>query len=159
MRAITQSNYGSTDMLSLKELDKPFVTDKGVLVKVHAASVNSGDWHLMRGTPFLIRLMFGGILKPKIKTLGMDVAGIVEAVGKDVKQFQINDEVFGDLSGCGFGTFAEYVCGDESALVLKPANASFEQAATVPAAALAALQGLRDFGQIQAGQKVLINGA
>ena len=87
-------------MLSLKELDKPFVTDKGVLVKVHAASVNSGDWHLMRGTPFLIRLMFGGILKPKIKTLGMDVAGIVEAVGKDVKQFQINDEVFGDLSGC-----------------------------------------------------------
>ena len=159
MRAITQSNYGSTDMLSLKELDKPLVTDKGVLVKVHAASVNSGDWHLMRGTPFLIRLMFGGILKPKIKTLGMDVAGIVEAVGKDVKQFQINDEVFGNLSGCGFGTFAEYVCGDESALVLKPANASFEQAATVPAAALAALQGLRDFGQIQAGQKVLINGA
>ena len=146
-------------MLSLQEVDKPVVTDKGVLVKVHAASINSGDWHLMRGTPFLSRLMFGGILKPKIKTLGMDVAGQVEAVGKDVTQFQINDEVFGDLSGCGFGAFAEYVCADESALVLKPINTSFEQAATVPAAALAALQGLRDLGQIQSGQNVLINGA
>ena len=159
MKAISQSNYGSTDMLSLQEVDKPVVTDKGVLVKVQAASVNSGDWHLMRGTPFLSRLMFGGILKPKIKTLGMEVAGRVEAVGKDVTQFQINDEVFGDLSGCGFGAFAEYVCADESALVLKPTKTSFEQAATVPAAALAALQGLRDLGQIQSGQKVLINGA
>jgi NADPH:quinone reductase-like Zn-dependent oxidoreductase len=159
MKAISQSNYGSTDMLSLQEVDKPVVTDKGVLIKVQAASVNSGDWHLMRGTPFLSRLMFGGILKPKIKTLGMDVAGRVEAVGKDVTQFQINDEVFGDISGCGFGAFAEYVCADESALVLKPTNTSFEQAATVPAAALAALQGLRDLGQIQSGQKVLINGA
>lgn len=127
MKAISQSNYGSTDMLSLKEVDKPLVADKGVLVKVQAASVNSGDWHLMRGTPFLARLMFGSILKPKIKTLGMDVAGRVEAVGKDITQFQINDEVFGDLSGCGFGAFAEYVCADESALVLKPTNASFEQ--------------------------------
>ena len=159
MKAISQSNYGSTDMLSLQEVDKPVVTDKGVLVKVQAASVNSGDWHLMRGTPFLSRLMYGGILKPKIKTLGMDVAGRVEAVGKDVTQFQINDEVFGDISGCGFGAFAEYVCADESALVLKPSNTSFEQAATVPTAALAALQGLRDLGQIQSGQKVLINGA
>lgn len=158
MKAISQSNYGSTDMLSLQEVDKPVVTDKGVLVKVQAASVNSGDWHLMRGTPFLSRLMYGGILKPKIKILGMDVAGRVEAVGKDVTQFQINDEVFGDISECGFGAFAEYVCADESALVLKPTNISFEQAATVPAAALAALQGLR-LGQIQSGQKVLINGA
>jgi len=159
MKAISQSDYGSIDVLSLQEVDKPIVTDKGVLVKVHAASVNSGDWHLMHGKPFLSRLMFGGILKPKIKTLGMDVAGRVEAVGKDVTQFQINDEVFGDLSGCGFGAFAEYVCADESALVLKPTNISFEQAATVPAAALTALQGLRDLGQIQSGQKVLINGA
>jgi NADPH:quinone reductase-like Zn-dependent oxidoreductase len=158
MKAISQSNYGSTDMLSLQEVDKPVVTDKGVLVKVQAASVNSGDWHLMRGAPFLSRLMYGGILKPKVKTLGMDVAGRVEAVGKDVTQFQINDEVFGDISGCGFGAFAEYVCADESALVLKPTNTSFEQAATVPAAALAALQGLH-LGQIQSGQKVLINGA
>jgi len=112
----------------------------------------------MRGTPFLIRLIFGGLLKPKIKILGTDVAGRVEAVGKDVTQFQPGDEVFGSLSECGFGAFAEYVCATEAALVLKPANTSFEEAATVPGAALAALQGLRDFGLV-AGQKVLIVGA
>jgi NADPH:quinone reductase-like Zn-dependent oxidoreductase len=159
MKAIAQTDYGSTDVLSLKEVDKPVVPDNGVLVKVHATSVNAGDWHLMRGTPFLIRFIFGGILKPKIKILGMDVAGRVEAVGKDVTQFQLGDEVFGDLSKCGFGAFAEYVCATESALVLKPANISFEEAATVPVAAITALQGLRDLGQIQSGQKVLINGA
>ncbi len=159
MKAIVQTEYGSTDMLSLQEIDKPILSDNGVLVRVHAASVNSGDWHLMRGTPFLSRLIFGGILKPKFKTLGMDVAGSVEAIGKDVTQFQTDDEVFGDLSECGFGAFAEYVCATESTLVLKPANISFEEAATVPAAALTALQGLRDSGQIRAGQKVLINGA
>ncbi len=159
MRAIVQTEYGSTDVLSLKEVDKPIVLDNGVLLRVHAASVNAGDWHLMRGTPFPIRLMFGGLLKPKIKILGFDVAGQIEAIGKDVTQFKPGDEVFGDLSECGFGAFAEYVCATESALVLKPANLSFEEAATVPGAALAALQGLRDYGQIQAGQKVLINGA
>lgn len=159
MRAIVQTEYGSPDMLSLKEVDKPVVPDDGVLVRVHAASVNAGDWHLMRGTPFPIRLLFGGLLKPKIKILGFDVAGEIEAIGKDVKQFKLGDEVFGDLSECGFGAFAEYVCASESALVLKPANCSFEEAATVPGAALAALQGLRDCGQIQSGQKVLIVGA
>jgi NADPH:quinone reductase-like Zn-dependent oxidoreductase len=159
MKAIVQTKYGSTDMLSLQEVDKPVLSDNGVLVKVHAASVNSGDWHLMRGTPFLSRLIFGGILKPKFKILGMDVAGKVEAVGKDVTHFQPDDEVFGDLTECGFGAFAEYVCAAEATLVLKPANISFEKAATVPAAALAALQGLRDCGQIRSGQKVLINGA
>ncbi len=159
MKAIVQTEYGSPDVLSLKEIDKPVVTANSVLVKVRAASVNAGDWHLMRGEPFISRLMFGGILKPKFKTLGMDVAGYVEAVGKDVTQFQVGDEVFGDLSECGFGTFAEYVCTVEAALVLKPTNISFEQAATVPCAALTALQGLRDCGQIQSGQKVLINGA
>jgi NADPH:quinone reductase-like Zn-dependent oxidoreductase len=167
MKAIVQTEYGSPDVLSLKEVDKPVVTDNGVLVKVRAASVNAGDWHLMRGEPFLSRLMFGGIFKPKFKTLGMDVAGSVEAVGKDVTQFQVGDDVFGDLSECGFGTFAEYVCTREMALVLKPSNVSFEQAATVPCAALTALQGLRDCGQIRlgradatrTGQKVLINGA
>jgi 2-desacetyl-2-hydroxyethyl bacteriochlorophyllide A dehydrogenase len=160
MKAIvqTETEYGSTQMLSLQEVDKPVVPDNGVLVRVHAASVNAGDWHLMRGTPFLIRLIFGGLLKPKIKILGTDVAGRVEAVGKDVTQFQPGDEVFGDLSECGFGAFAEYVCATEAALVLKPANTSFEEAATVPGAALAALQGLRDFGLV-AGQKVLIVGA
>ena len=159
MRAIIQTKYGSTDVLSLKEVDKPVMPDNGILLRVHAASVNAGDWHLMRGTPFPIRLMFGGLLKPKIKILGFDVAGQIEAIGKDVTQFKPGDEVFGDLSECGFGAFAEYVCATESALVLKPANLSFEEAATVPGAALAALQGLRDSGQIQSGQKVLINGA
>lgn len=159
MRAIVQTEYGSTDVLSLKEVDKPVMPDNGVLLRVHAASVNAGDWHLMRGTPFPIRLMFGGLLKPKIKILGFDVAGQIEAIGKDVTQFKPGDEVFGDLSECGFGTFAEYVCATESAIVLKPANLSFEESATVPGAALAALQGLRDYGQIQSGQKVLINGA
>jgi NADPH:quinone reductase-like Zn-dependent oxidoreductase len=159
MRAIVQTEYGSTDMLRLEEVNQPIVSDNGVLVRVHAASVNAGDWHLMRGTPFFIRLMFGGLLKPKIKILGFDIAGRVEAIGKDVTQFQPGDEVFGDLSECGFGAFAEYVCATAAALVLKPANTSFEEAATVPGAALTALQGLQNFGQIQAGQKVLINGA
>jgi len=159
MRAIVQTEYGSTDVLRLKEVDKPIVPDNGVLVRVHATAVNAGDWHLMRGTPFLIRLIFGGLLKPKIKILGSDIAGRVEAIGKDVTQFQPGDEVFGDISECGFGAFAEYVCVIETALVLKPTNKTFEEAATIPWAALAALQGLRDFGQIQSGQKVLINGA
>jgi NADPH:quinone reductase-like Zn-dependent oxidoreductase len=158
MKAIVQTDYGSTEKLRLAEIDRPTVPDNGVLVQVQAASVNGGDWHLMRGKPFLSRLIFGGILKPKIKILGMDVAGRVEAIGKDVTEFQVGDEVFGDLSSCGFGAFAEYVCATEAALVLKPAHVSFEQAATVPAAALAALQALRD-GQIQSGQRVLINGA
>ncbi len=159
MRAIVQTEYGSTDMLSLQEVDKPVLSDHGVLVRIHAAAVHAGDWHLMRGTPFLTRFIFGGILKPKIKILGMDMAGTVEAIGKDVTQFHIGEAVFGDLSGCGFGAFAEYVCAAETALALKPINTSFEEAATVPAAAMTALQGLRDCGQIQSGQKVLINGA
>lgn len=159
MKAIIQTEYGSTEVLRLAEVDKPVVPDHGVLVRVHAASVNAGDWHLMRGTPFFVRFIFGGILKPKIKILGSDIAGRVEAVGKNVTQFQPGDEVFGDLSGCGFGAFAEYICVPETALVLKPIEISFEAAATLPGSALAALQGLRDLGQIQAGQKVLINGA
>jgi NADPH:quinone reductase-like Zn-dependent oxidoreductase len=159
MKAIIQTEYGSPDVLSLQEVDKPIVTANGVLVRIRAASVNAGDWHLMRGDPFLTRLMFGGILKPKIQILGMDIAGQVEAVGKDVTQFQVGDEVFGDLSESGFGGFAEYVCATEAALAFKPTNISFEQAATVPCAALTALQGLRDCGQIKSGQKVLVNGA
>ena len=159
MKAIVQTEYGSPDVLSLQEVDKPVVIDNAVLVQVRATSVNAADWHLMRGDPFLTRLMFGGILKPKIKILGMDIAGWVEAVGKDVTQFHVGDEVFGDLSECGFGSFAEYACATEAALSLKPKNISFEQAATVPGAALTALQGLRDCGRVQSGQKVLINGA
>lgn len=159
MKAIVQTEYGATDKLSLAEVDRPSVPDHGVLVRVHAAAVNAGDWHLMRGDPFFVRLMFGGVLKPTIKILGFDVAGRVEAVGQAVTQFQPGDEVFGDVSECGFGAFADYVCATEAALVAKPAHISFEAAAAVPGAGLAALKGLRDFGQIQAGQKVLINGA
>jgi NADPH:quinone reductase-like Zn-dependent oxidoreductase len=159
MKAIVQTEYGSADVLRLEEVDQPVAQDNQVLIKVYATSANAADWHLMRGTPFLARLMFGGILKPKIKILGIDVAGRVVAIGKAVTQFQVGDEVFGELSECGFGAFAEYVCATESALVLKPVDTTFEEAATVPGAALAALQGLRDLGQIKPGQKVLINGA
>lgn len=159
MSAIARSQYGSPNLLRLEEINKPVVPDNGVLVRVRATSVNAGDCHLMRGEPFFIRFILGGLLKPKIKILGFDVAGQVEAVGKDVAQFQPGDEVFGDLSECGFGAFAEYACATEAALALKPTNLSFEEAATVPGAALTALQGLRDCGQMQSGQKVLINGA
>lgn len=159
MKAIAQSQYGPPEVLKLVEVDKPVVKDNDVLVRVCASAVHAGDWHLMRGEPWLVRLIFGGLLKPKIKILGCDVAGRVEAVGKAVTQFKVGDEVFGDVSSCGFGAFAEYVCASKSALVLKPAAITFKQAATVPTSALAALQGLRDLGQVQPGQRVLINGA
>ncbi len=159
MKAIAQTEYGCADVLKLTEIEQPAVLEDGVLVRVQAASVNAGDWHLMRGTPFLMRLIFGGLWKPKIQVLGADVAGRVAAVGPNVTQFQPGDAVFGDISDCGLGAFAEYVSVPESALALKPETASFEEAASVPAAAIAALQGLRDSGNLQAGQKVLIRGA
>lgn len=159
MKAIVQSEYGSADVLRLAEVAKPVCDDESVLVKVEAASVNAGDWHLMTGDPFFLRLMFGGLLKPKIKTLGFDVAGRVEAVGKNVTQFRSGDEVFGDISDYGFGAFAEYVCVPAAALALKPAMLAFESVAAVPAAAVTALQSLRDCGRVQPGQRVLINGA
>jgi NADPH:quinone reductase-like Zn-dependent oxidoreductase len=159
MKAIARSKYGSHEVLKLEEVDQPTVSDGDVLIKVHATSVNAGDWHLMQGTPFIVRLIYGGLRQPKIQILGCDVAGRVEAVGRDVTQFKPGDEVFGDLSACGFGAFAEYVCAPESALALKPENISFEAAAAAPWAAFAALQGLRDCGHIQPGQKVLIIGA
>jgi NADPH:quinone reductase-like Zn-dependent oxidoreductase len=156
MKAIVYQKYGSPDVLELKELEKPAPNDDEVLIKVHAASLNAADWHLLRADPFLVRLE-SGLLEPKRKVLGADVAGRVEAVGRNVKQFQPGDEVFGGQ--LGFGSFAEYVCASENALVLKPANLSFEEAAAVPIAAVTALQALRNKGQIQSGQKVLINGA
>jgi NADPH:quinone reductase-like Zn-dependent oxidoreductase len=159
MKAIVQTVYGSPDVLHLAEVSLPIVPDDGVLVRVKASSVNAGDWHLMRGDPFLVRLMFGGLRKPKIKTLGMDVAGIVEAVGRSVTQFKSGDAVFGDMSESGFGSFAEYVCAPESAFVHKPDQVSFEAAASISVAAVTALQGLRDCAHLQPGQKVLINGA
>jgi NADPH:quinone reductase-like Zn-dependent oxidoreductase len=159
MKAIVRTEYGPPDVLQLKEVEKPTPREHEVLVKVHAASVNHGDWALLRGEPFFLRLMEGGLLKPRIKILGGDVAGLVEGVGVNVEQFQPGDEVFGDLSDCGRGGFAEYVGVIEDRLVFKPANISFEEAAAVPMAAVTALQGVRDKGQIQPGGKVLIYGA
>ncbi|MFB3107060.1 MAG: NAD(P)-dependent alcohol dehydrogenase, partial [Pseudomonadales bacterium] len=154
MKAIVYDKYGPPDVLELREIDKPVVSDDDVLVRVHAASLNPYDWHFMTGLPYFARLEFG-LLKPKRNTLGADVAGSVEAVGKSVTLFQPGDEIF----GIGAGAFAEYVCVSEDSVALNPANLTFEQAACVPLAAGTALQGLRDKGQIQAGHKVLINGA
>jgi NADPH:quinone reductase-like Zn-dependent oxidoreductase len=159
MKAIVYTKYGSPDVLQLKDVEKPTPQDNEVLVKIHAASVNAYDWHFLTADIFLIRLMGGGLLKPKNTRLGADIAGRIEAIGRNVKQFQPGDEVFGDMAGLGNGSFAEYVSASESAFVLKPANLSFEEAAAVPMAAVTALQGLRNEGQIHPGQKVLINGA
>jgi NADPH:quinone reductase-like Zn-dependent oxidoreductase len=153
------TKYGSPDVLQFKDVEKPAPKDDEVLVKIHAASLNMYDWHLLTADIFLVRLMGGGLLKPKNTRPGADIAGRVEAVGRNVKQFQQGDEVFGDLAGHGNGGFAEYVSASESTFALKPANLSFEEAAAVPMAAVTALQGLRDQGKIQPGQKVLIQGA
>jgi NADPH:quinone reductase-like Zn-dependent oxidoreductase len=155
MKAIVYTKYGSPDVLQLTEVDKPELNDDQVLVKVQAASINPLDWHYMRGTPFLVRLQ-AGLLKPKNTRLGVDAAGRVEAVGRNVKQFQAGDEVFGNTR---LGSLGEYGLAAEAKLVLKPKNITFEEAAAVPVAAITALQALRDHGQIQPGQKVLINGA
>jgi NADPH:quinone reductase-like Zn-dependent oxidoreductase len=159
MKAIVRTGYGPPDILKLEEVHKPTPAEDEVLVQVHAASVNPLDWHFLRGTPFLARVALGP-LKPKVKILGADFAGRVEAVGRNAKRFQPGDEVFGDMYMVGLGSFAEYVSVTEDApLVLKPAGITFEEAAAVPAAGVSALQGLRDMGQIQPGQKVLVNGA
>jgi NADPH:quinone reductase-like Zn-dependent oxidoreductase len=163
MKAIVYTKYGSPDVLQFKEVEKPTPKDNEVLVKVHAASVNAADLDFLRGT-FLVRIGLLsisrlGLLKPKFKILGSDIAGRVETVGRNVQQFQPGDEIWGDLSLCGLGTFAEYVCVTENALRPKPASMTFEEAAAVPTAAVVALQHLRDKRQIQPGQKVLINGA
>src|SRR2546422_4287326 len=158
MKAIVYTHYGSPDVLQLTEVAKPTPKDDEVLVHVHAASVNAADWHLLRGTPFLARLA-NGLQKPKNTKLGADLAGRVEAVGRNVTQFQSGDEVFGCIPLHELGSFAEYVCAHEDAVALKPAKMTFEQAAAVPLAAFTALQGLRDKGQIKLGQKVLVNGA
>jgi NADPH:quinone reductase-like Zn-dependent oxidoreductase len=154
MKAIVCTKYGLPDVLKLEEIQKPTPSDDEVLVEVHASSVNFNNLVLVKG-PFVSRLMGFGLLKPKHKIPGTDIAGRVEAVGRNVKQFQPGDEVF----GCGYGAFAEYVCVPESALALKPANVSFEEATAAAQAAIVALQGLRDKGHIQTGQKVLIYGA
>jgi NADPH:quinone reductase-like Zn-dependent oxidoreductase len=159
MKAIICTKYGSPDVLQFKEVEKPTPKDDEVLVKIHAASVNMYDWHLLTADIFMVRLMGGGLLRPKHPIPGADIAGRIEAAGSNVKQFRPGDEVFGDISACGDGGFAEYVSVRESSLALKPRNLTFEEAAAVPMAAITALQGLRDQGHIQPGQKVLIQGA
>jgi len=154
MKAIVHQRYGSPDVLELRDVDRPALEDDRVLVRVRAASVNALDWHSVRGQPYIARFVMG-LRKPKTSAMGVDVAGQVEAVGKNVTQFHPGDAVFGARDGA----FAEYVCAREDRVVMKPANLTFEQAAAVSVAALTALQALRDKGQVQPGQKVLINGA
>ena len=156
MKAVVYTDYGSPDVLQIRDIKKPVPNDDQILIKVRAVSVNPLDWHFIEGTPYIMRAMGVGLRKPKDPRLGVDMAGQVEAVGKNVTQFKPGDEVFGGRNGA----FAEYVCARaDRAVALKPANITFEQAASVPIAAITALQGLRDKGHVQPGQKVLINGA
>ena len=159
MKAIVATKYGPPDVLQLKEVDKPTPRDNEALVKIHAASLNASDLEYLRGV-FIVRLLYQGLLKPKHTIPGSDIAGRIEAVGRNVQQFQPGDEIWGDLSSPhGFGAFAEYVCVPENALRLKPAGMTFEEAAAVPSAAVVALQHLLAKRPIQPGQRVLINGA
>jgi len=155
MKAIVQDTYGSPDVLQLREIDKPVVGDDEVLVRVHAAGVDQGVWHLMAGLPYLVRIAGVGLRRPETRVRGMDVAGRVEAVGESVTRFRPGDEVFGRCDG----SFAEYACARADRLAPKPANLSFEQAAAVPTSGYAALQAVRDQGKVRPGQRVLIIGA
>ena len=157
MKAIVRETYGPPDVLHVEEIPLPTLGDGDVLVKVHAASANAADWHLLRGTPLPFRLI-AGLRRPKFRIIGTDVAGHVEAVGRNVAQFRPGDEVFGELSRCGFGAYAEFAAAPEKALALKPANLSFEEAATLPTSGCTALQGLRK-GRVHRARRVLINGA
>ena len=155
MQAIVQERYGGPETVQLREMAKPTAGDGQVLVRVHASSVNRGDWHLMRGKPFVIRLAGYGVLRPKHAILGQDMAGTVAAVGKNVSEFQPGDAVFGEVHGA----YAEYAAVPAELITLKPANLTLAEAGAAPVAGLTALQGLRDAGRIQPGQQVLINGA
>lgn len=157
MKAIVRDVYGSPDVLRLGDVPTPIARDGAVLIRAHAASANAGDWHVLRGTPLPFRLV-AGLTKPKYRVIGNDIAGTIEAVGPNVTRFKPGDEVFGEVSRCGFGAYAEYVVARENALALKPENLSFEEAASLPTAGCTAVQGLRK-GGIQPGQKVLIHGA
>jgi NADPH:quinone reductase-like Zn-dependent oxidoreductase len=159
MKAMVYHTYGSPEAFKLEDVVMPVPNAGEVLIKVQAASVNSWDWDLVRGKPFIVRLAGGGIRKPKLPILGADVAGTVEVVGKNVKQFKPGDAVLGDLCASGWGGFAEYVSVPETTLILKPSGVTFEAAAALPQAGVMALQGIRDYRKLQHGQKVLINGA
>ena len=156
MKAIVYTKYGPPEVLQLKEVERPTPTDDEVLIKVQAVSVNRSDWEILTGTPLYARL--GGLLRPRHQILGSDIAGRVELTGRNIRRFQQGDEVFGDILG-RMGGFAEYVCARERSLALKPGSMTFEEAAAIPQAAVIALQGVRDKGQVKPGQKVLINGA
>jgi NADPH:quinone reductase-like Zn-dependent oxidoreductase len=156
MKAVVFTKYGTPEVLELREIDKPLPKEDEVLIKVNAVSINDWDLGLLQGDP--INRLINGLFKPKIKILGSDIAGRIEIVGKNVKKFHTGDEVYGDLSG-SWGGFAEFVCAHEKALALKPSGMSFEEAAAIPQAAMLAIQGLCDKGQIKTGQKLLINGA
>lgn len=158
MRAVVYSKYGNADVLYVQDVSMPSPKPNEVRIKVRAASINSWDWDLLRGQPFVTRLD-GGMRQPKYGILGADVAGVIDAVGAEVKHYRVGDEIFGDLSGCGWGAFAEYVCAREDALSLKPAGMSYEDAAALPQAGVLALQGLREAGTLREGQQVLLNGA
>jgi NADPH:quinone reductase-like Zn-dependent oxidoreductase len=158
MKAFVFEEYGLPSVLQLKEVAKPTPKDDEVLVKIHAVSINDWDWGFVRGKPFIIRLFFG-LRKPKINIPGVDISGTIEAVGENVKNSAVGDEVYGDLSESGLGGFAEYACIPAHNVSKKPSNLSFTDAAALPHAALLALQGLVDMGKIESGQKILINGA
>lgn len=158
MKALVFTKYGSPEILQLKEITKPTPKENEVLVKIHATAVNDYDWSMIRGKPYLYRLLFG-LLKPKHQIPGMELSGTIEALGTNAKSFKVGDAVYGDISAYGFGSFAEYMSINEKALTLKPDEMSFEEATAIPHAAALALQGLVDSGGIQKDQKILINGA
>jgi NADPH:quinone reductase-like Zn-dependent oxidoreductase len=158
MKAVVMERYGTADVLELRDVAKPVPKAGEVLVRVHAASVNDWDWGMVQGKPFIVRLL-NGLFKPKVRIIGCDVAGRVEAVGADVETFRPGDDVYGDLCESGFGAFAEYVCAPQASLARKPAGMTFEQAAAIPQAGMLAVQGLIDVGRIQPGRKLLLNGA
>jgi|SRR5690554_290130 len=158
MKAILLKEYGLPNVLEIEEVEKPIPNDKEVLVRIHSASINDWDWGLVRGKPFVIRL-FSGLKKPKINIPGVDVSGKIEAVGGKVSSFKIGDEIYCDLSECGFGGFAEYVCVPEKVLSKKPSNMSYNDASALPHAGLLALQGLLEKGKVKSGHSILINGA
>ena len=158
MKAIAQDSYGGPEALEFRDIPAPVAGDGKVLVEVRAAALNAWDWHMMRGDPYLARLMTGAPRRPKRTIRGRDLAGVVAAVGRNVTEFEPGDEVYGDL-GAAEGAFAEYACVPKGQLARKPANLTFEQAAAVPLAANTALMGLRDAAEVQAGQRVLVNGA
>lgn len=158
MKAIVTRTYGGPEVLTYEDVPKPEPKDNEVLINVKASGVNAGDWHLLRGDPWMMRLLFG-ITKPKISILGVDVSGVVEAVGANARRIKPGDEVYADLSHSKFGGYAEWVTVKEDDVALKPSNLSFEQAAAVPTSAATALQAIRDHGKIAEGKRVLINGA